>query len=160
MNLRSSFKKRSSHSPSLIGRASNWTYTRLRITRTLKWAEDEIFNVFPRTAQPIQVRSSSTNIRSLYSLPQLAEHLIKHTHDWELREYWIGPRVRFYTFSLTAQPIQVRNSFTNIRPFFKKRPSHSSSSIGRASNWTYTRLRITMMIMILQIKKYDSELFH
>ena len=101
MNLRPSFKKRPSHSPSSIGRASNWTYTRLRITRTLNWAEGEVFDVFPRTAQPIQVRSSSTNIRPPYSLPQLAEHPIEHTHDWELREHWIRPRVRFYTFSLT-----------------------------------------------------------
>jgi len=92
--------------PFLIGRASNWTYTRLRIARTLNWAESEIFLIFPRTAQPIQVRSSSTNIRPPYSLSQLTEHPIKHTHDWELREDWIELRVRFYTFSLTAQLLE------------------------------------------------------
>ncbi len=81
INLRSSFKKRPSHSPSSIGRVSNWTYIRLRITRTLKWVEGEVFDVFPRTAQPIQVRSSSTNIRPPYSLSQLAEHPIEYTHD-------------------------------------------------------------------------------
>ena len=48
----------------------------------------------------------------------------------------------FIAFSLTAQPFQVRSSSMNLRPSFKKRPSHSPSSIGRTSNWTYTRLRI------------------
>src|SRR6266536_2257804 len=67
---------------------------RLRIARILNWAESEVLDPFLRTAQPIQVRSSSTN----------------------------------------------------IRPSLKKRPSHSPSSIGRASNWTYTRLRIARIL--------------
>ncbi len=79
-----------------------------------------------RTTQSIQVRSSSTNIRPPYSLPQLAEHPVEHTHDWELREHWIGLRVRVYgIFPHTAQPIQVRSSSTNIRSSFKRRSFHS-----------------------------------
>ena len=60
MNLRLSFKKRSFYSPSSIGRAFNWTYTRLRIARILNWAKSQIlysfallsrfkFEAFPRT---------------------------------------------------------------------------------------------------------------
>ncbi len=37
--------------------------------------------------------------RPSHSLSQLAEHLIEHTHDWELREHWIGLRARFFPFS-------------------------------------------------------------
>src|SRR6266498_1023099 len=39
------------------------------------------FCFFPHTAQPIQIQSFSTNIRSPYNLSQLAEHPIEHTHD-------------------------------------------------------------------------------
>src|SRR6266511_2708053 len=66
---------------------------RLRIARILNWVESEILFPFLRVAQPIQVRSSSTNVRpslkkrSSHSLPQSAEHPIEHTHDWELREH-------------------------------------------------------------------------
>ncbi len=41
-----------------------------------------------------------TNIRPLYNPPQLAEHPIEHTHDWELREDWIRLRARFLMFFL------------------------------------------------------------
>ena len=73
--------------------------TENRANTELGWERD--FDL-PRVAQPIQVRSSSTNIRSSFkkrpshTLPQLAEHPVEHTHDWELREHWIGLRVRVY----------------------------------------------------------------
>ncbi len=131
-NIRPSFKKRPSHSlPQLaeypVKHTHDWElhehWIRLRV---------KIYNIFPHTAQPIQVRSSSTNIRPSFkkrpshSLPQLAEHPVEHKHDWELREHWIRLRVRIYSiFPHTAQPIQIRSSSTNIRPSFKKWPSHS-----------------------------------
>src|SRR6266536_1694952 len=72
---------------------------RLRIARTLNWVEGEILFFFSRTAQPIQVRSSSTNIRSPYSLPQLAEHPVEHTITRNRANYRIGLRVSFYFFT-------------------------------------------------------------
>src|SRR6266536_2607007 len=72
---------------------------RLRIARILNWAESEVLFPFLRAAQPIQIQSSSTNIRPSFktrpsfkkrpshSLPQLAEHPVEHTHDWGVREH-------------------------------------------------------------------------
>ncbi len=66
----------------------------------------------------------------------------------------------------TAQPIQVRSSSTNIRPSLKKRPSYSLSSIGRASNWTYTRLRIARIlnwaegeVLLARLNRFKFEAF-
>ncbi len=111
--------------PSSIGRAFNWTYTRLRIARILNWVESEILFPFLRAAQPTQIQSFFTNIRFFfkirpffkkrpsYSLPQSAEYLIEYIHDWELREYWIG-LARDFVLLRAAQPIQVRSFSTNI----------------------------------------------
>ena len=74
----------------------------LRIARILNWAESEILFPFLRAAQPTQIQSFSTNIRPSFktrpshSLPQSAEHPIEHTSSRELREHWIGLRVRCY----------------------------------------------------------------
>src|SRR6266498_5362211 len=66
---------------------------RLRIARILNWVKSEVSFPFFRAAQPTQIQSFSTNIRSsfktrpsfkkrsFYSLPQSAEHPIEHTHD-------------------------------------------------------------------------------
>ncbi len=92
--------------PSSIGRASNWTYTRLRIARTLNWAEGEGLWHFPSLlsrfkfgALPRTYDLPSRNDLPT-ALPQLAEHPIEHTHDWELHEHWIGLRARFLMFFL------------------------------------------------------------
>src|SRR6266511_797234 len=90
--------------------------------------------------QPIQVRSSSTNIRSSRNdLPtaflnwpriQLKTHIARNRAN-----YRIGLRVRFYAFPLTLLSRFKLGAFPRTYDlFFKKRPSHSPSSIGRASN--------------------------
>src|SRR6266536_2444017 len=111
--------------PSSIGRASNLTYTRLRITRTLNCAEGEVFDIFPRTAQPIQVRSSSTNIRPPYSLPQLAEHPVEHTYSRELRELsnWVEGEVLLFPSHCSAD--------SNSKLFHEHTTSLQPFSIGR-----------------------------
>src|SRR6266498_2408312 len=113
---------------------------RLRIARILNWAKSEILFPFLRAVQPTQIQSFSTNIRPSfktrssfkkrpsYSLPQSAEHPIKHTHDWESRESlnWVGGEVSDSSSYCLAD--------SNSELFHEQTTSIQPSSISRASN--------------------------
>ncbi len=100
--------------------------------------------------------------RSFYSLSQLAEHSIEHTHDWELREHWIGLRARFFPFSSHGSADSSSEFFHEHTTFpqpFLNWPS-IQLNIHTTENYANTKLNWGRGAFSHDSVDLNSELFH